>query len=325
MMIDDVRSGLLGYPKKLPAYLFYDDVGSRLYEQITALPEYYLTRVERSILDANADDIVLQARGDDESPLTIVELGAGSAAKTEIVLRAAVARQRRCLYVPVDISAAALEQAGRRLQGAIPGLVVRPLRATHEDAFEAIGRLPRPVMAMFIGSSIGNYEDAAASELLGGLSRALDSRSWLLLGTDLRKTPERLIPAYDDSAGVTAAFNKNVLARINRELGGGFDLRLFRHAARWNDRESRIEMHLVSLEDQEVEIAALSARVHFDAGETIHTESSVKYDPARVERLLVKSGFEAQKTYHDTDRLFAVHLARAERRAGVAARKEVAA
>jgi L-histidine N-alpha-methyltransferase len=310
MIIDHVRSGLSQFPKKLPAYLFYDDIGSRLYEQITSLPEYYLTRTERSILAANADDIVRRSRGADPSPLTIVELGAGSAAKTELVLRAAVARQAKCLYVPVDISATALDDATRRLHKTIPGLVVRPLLATHEQAFEAIRNLPPPVLGIFIGSSIGNYEDAEASELLAGLSSALDPTSWLLLGTDLRKSPARMLAAYDDSADVTAAFNKNVLVRINRELGGRFALHRFRHAARWNEEASRVEMHLVSLEEQEVDIEALSMRVHFYAGETIHTESSVKYDEARVHDLLTRSGFESRTTYVDADKLCAVHLAR---------------
>ncbi len=326
MIIDHVRSGLSRFPKKLPAYLFYDDVGSRLYEEITSLPEYYLTRTERSILAANADDIVRRARGAGESTLTIVELGAGSAAKTELVLRAAAAQQPECLYVPVDISATALDEATCRLQSAaIRGVTVRPLLATHEQAFAAIRHMPPPVLGIFIGSSIGNYEDPEAMDLLAGLSAALDPTSWLLLGTDLRKSPARMLAAYDDSADVTAAFNKNVLVRINRELGGRFALHRFQHAARWNEEASRVEMHLVSLEEQEVEIAALSMRVHFGAGETIHTESSVKYDEARVHRLLARSGFEPHRTYVDEERLFAVHLARvsqtqaAEQANGVAA------
>lgn len=310
MIIDHVRNGLSRFPKRLPAYLFYDDVGSKLYEQITSLPEYYLTRTEHSILEANAEDIVRRARGTDGSALTIVELGAGSATKTETILRAAAACKAECLYVPVDISATALDLATRRLQNTIPGVAVRPLLATHEQAFEAIRDLAPPVLSIFIGSSIGNYEDSEALELLGGLSGALDSQSWLLLGTDLRKSPARMLAAYDDSADVTAAFNKNVLARINRELGGRFALHRFRHAARWNAEASRVEMHLVSLEEQEVEIEALSMRVRFRAGETIHTESSVKYDEPRVRDLLTGSGFESHTTYVDANRLFAVHLAR---------------
>jgi dimethylhistidine N-methyltransferase len=325
MIMNDVRTGLSGLPKKLPAYLLYDNLGSWLYEQITALPEYYLTRVERAILDANADDIVRCARGGCHAPLTVVELGAGSAAKTELILRAAVRRQGECLYVPIDISARALAEATRRHDGAIPGLTLLPVLARHELAFDAIRQLPQPSLAIFIGSSIGNYDDSEAVELLGGLSGALDRRSWLLLGTDLRKSPARLLPAYDDAAGVTAAFNKNLLTRINRELGGRFDLDRFRHLARWNEEASRIEMHLVSLDEQAVEIEALSMRVRFGAGETIHTESSIKYDEARVHHLLAQGGFEPHMTYFDADRLFAVHLARVSRQAHVRMRDVVAA
>jgi L-histidine Nalpha-methyltransferase len=194
MMIDHVRSGLSQFPKKLPAYLFYDDIGSRLYEEITSLPEYYLTRTERSILAANADDIVRHARGADESASTIVELGAGSATKTELVLRAATRGGGKCIYVPVDISAGALHAASRRLQGSVPGLTLRPLLATHEHAFDAIRQLSQPVLAMFIGSSIANYEDSDASRLLRGLSQALDPASWLLLGTDLRNALPACLP-----------------------------------------------------------------------------------------------------------------------------------
>ena len=325
MILDDVRAGLSRFPKKLPAYLFYDAIGSGLYEQITSLPEYYLTRAERSILEANAEDIVRQARGTEGSTLTIVELGAGSATKTELVLRAATACQTKCLYVPVDISATALDLATLRLRNAVPGVVVRPLLATHEQAFDVLRDLAPPVLSIFIGSSIGNYEDTEAQELLAGLSGALDPKSWLLLGTDLRKSRARMLAAYDDSADVTAAFNKNVLVRINRELGGRFALHRFRHAARWNEEASRVEMHLVSLVEQDVDIEALSMRVHFGAGETIHTESSVKYDEARVHHLLARSGFEPHTTYVDADRLFAVHLARVSERPAVQRANGVAA
>ena len=321
MIADDVRRGLSAVQKKLPAYLFYDDAGSALYEKITALPEYYPARVERSILDANADDIVERARGSSAAaPLTIVELGAGSASKTELLLRAAVRYQRECIYVPIDISAAALEQATLRLVGSIAGLTVHPVLATHERAFDSIRSLPSPALAMFIGSSIGNFEDSEALALLRGLNGARDSRSWLLLGADLRKSPTHLIPAYDDSTGITAAFNKNVLTRINRELGGHFDIERFRHAARWNEEASRIEMHLVSVGEQEVAIDALSMRVPFRAGETIHTESSIKYDEGRIHRLLTESGFEPGTPYFDTDKLFAVSMARASGRRSAQAR-----
>jgi L-histidine N-alpha-methyltransferase len=308
-----VRRGLTSRPKSLPPFLLYDDVGSGLYEQITALPEYYLTRTEREILRTHADDLVTRARGT-ASPtrsLGVVELGAGSASKTEILLRAILERQGACEYVPIDVSPTATEQAQKRLAAELPDVRVRPLVMTHEQAIRALRKLEGPQLVLFIGSSIGNLEDAEAERLLRALADACGAETSLLLGTDLRKSPRVLLPAYDDAAGVTAAFDRNVLARINRELGGRFDLDRFRHVARWNDAASRVEMHLESLERHDVAIDALELRVHFDAGETIHTESSIKYDLARVERLLARGGFALDTTYFDDARAFAVHLARA--------------
>jgi L-histidine N-alpha-methyltransferase len=307
---DDVRRGLLASPKALPPHLFYDAMGSQLYERITELPEYYLTRAERSIFEVHADSFVQHAGGSGGRPLTVVELGAGSAAKTELVLRAVLRRQPRCLYVPIDVSLTAVEDARARLAGALPAVRVRPLVMTHEEAVRGLKGTPAPQLLMFIGSSVGNFEDEEASRLLGGIRHALGPDAVLLLGTDLRKRPDVLIRAYDDAAGVTAAFNKNLLARINRELGGHFDLARWKHVARWNDAASRIEMHLESTVRQEVPIDALGLRVAFEAGETIHTESSIKYDVPRVDRLLEAAGFHRDETYYDDAKRFAVHLAR---------------
>jgi len=310
---DEVRRGLTASPKALPPLLFYDEEGSRLYERITELPEYYLTRAERSIFVQHADELVGLALGAAEAgrPLTVVELGAGSASKTEVLLAAVLRRQPSCVYVPIDVSRAALDGAARRLAESLPAVRVRPIVGTHEGALAELAKIEGPALAMFIGSSIGNLHDDDAKHLLRGLRRALGRPASLLLGTDLRKSPELLIPAYDDAAGVTAAFNKNVLARINRELGGRFDPGRFRHVARWNEALSRIEMHLESVEDQSVPIDALGIAVHFRAGETIHTESSVKYDLAHVGRLLEAGGFGRPTAYFDRERRFAVHLARA--------------
>jgi dimethylhistidine N-methyltransferase len=308
---DDVRRGLTATPKTLPPYLFYDAEGSTLYEQITDLPEYYLTRAEREIFEVHAGDIVARVGPDVARPLRVVELGAGSAAKTEVLLRAVVQAQGRSEYVPIDVSAAAVRAAQRRLRAAVPQVAVNPLVMKHEHALLALHEAPRaPSLVLFIGSSVGNFEDDEASALLRGLHDALGSRTWLLLGTDLRKSPEVLLPAYDDAAGVTAAFNRNLLARINRELGGRFVLDRFRHAARWNDAASRVEMHLVSVVPQEVVIEGLGLCVRFEAGETIHTESSIKYDLPRATRLLGAAGFAIEATFHDAAQRFALHLAR---------------
>jgi L-histidine N-alpha-methyltransferase len=304
----DVRAGLSAMPKHLPPYLFYDAAGSALYERITALPEYYLTRTERAILEEHADAIVLEASASG-GPLRIVELGAGSATKTELILRAANRRHGSCVYVPVDVSESAINEATVRLSRVLPEVEVRPHVMSHFEAFRHLRGKGGPNLVLFIGSSIGNFDDEEAVSLLAGVHDALGPRTALLLGTDLRKSPDVLLRAYDDAAGVTAAFNMNVLERINRELGGRFDPTRFRHVARWNERASRMEMHLESTRKQSVIIEALGMSVAFEAGETIHTESSVKYDVAHVKRLLTAAGFRLWRTFYDPDRRFAVHLA----------------
>ena len=310
-MARDVRQGLSGDRKSLPHYLFYDEAGSLLYERITELPEYYPTRTERSILTRHAEDVVARVSLGSSAPLSVVELGAGTATKTQVVLEAVVARQGACVFVPIDVSETALEEASARLAEALPTVEVRPFVGRHEDAFATIQELGPRRLVLFIGSSIGNFEDEAARELLRGVRRGLLPGGALLLGTDLRKSPARLIPAYDDAAGVTAAFNRNLLVRINRELGGHFDPSSFRHVAVWNDAASQIEMHLESQIDQVVDIDALELAVHFHRGERIHTESSIKYDLPRVDALLGAAAFTREITYTDDEGLFAVHLARA--------------
>jgi dimethylhistidine N-methyltransferase len=303
----DVRRGLTSRPKTLPPYLFYDDAGSQLYERITELPEYYLTRSERRILSIHARDMI--ARVGARAPLSVIELGAGSASKTALVMGAVLERQDRCLFVPIDVSRTALAEARRRLAKELPSVQVRPMAMTYESALLHLGEVPSPRLVLFIGSSIGNMDDEEAVSLLRRLGRALPGPTWLLLGTDLRKSPRVLQAAYDDAAGVTAQFNKNLLVRINGELGGHFEIDRFRHVATWNSAESRIEMHLESLRAQDVAIEALGLRVRFDRGETIHTESSRKYDLPRVRRILADGGFALDTTYSDEEPGFAVHLA----------------
>jgi dimethylhistidine N-methyltransferase len=307
----DVRSGLTASPKTLPHYLLYDEAGSRIYEQITALPEYYLTRTERSIFEARSEEIVARIAASDARTLGVIELGAGSAAKTEVLLRALSARQETVLYVPVDVSPSALAEAEERLAKSAPRVTMRGLQMAYDRALGALAEVPPPRLVMFIGSSVGNLEDADASSLFRRIRDALGAGTWLLLGTDLRKAPATMLAAYDDAAGVTAAFDKNILAHVNRELGGHFDLDRFRHVARWNEAASRIEMHLESMVAQEVAVDALGLRVRFEAGETIHTESCAKYDLPRVTRLLEAGGFALETTYFDAERRFGLHLAKA--------------
>ncbi len=303
----DVRTGLLAQPKRLPSYLFYDATGSALYEQITLLPEYYPTRTEAQILAEHADEIV-EAASVYLEPF-IAELGAGTFPKTESILAAVVKRQGRCLYVPTDVSPSALRSGVRRLKQNLPQVEARPFVGLHEQAFEAIRQLNQPCMVLFIGSSIGNLSDAEAVNLLSGLRRHLERGSTLLLGTDMKKSEQVLLPAYDDSRGVTAAFNKNVLSHLNRVLGADFDVSSFDHVARWNESESRIEMHLKSKKSQLASIMNLGLQIRFEEGELVHTESSVKYDLARVDAILARSGFARVRTFSDVNQWFGVHLA----------------
>ncbi len=311
-----VAAGLLSSPKRLPAWLFYDEEGCRLYDRITELPEYYLTRAERSIFEVHADAMAEAAASDPRAggptaPLHVAELGAGEATKTQVLLRAIARRQGPTVFLPMDVSRTAVESAARRLAREEPALRVRPVVGHHEEAIRAVRELPDRQLALFIGSSLGNFPGREGQALLASLRAALRPGAALLLGVDLKKPARALLPAYDDSQGVTAAFNKNVLHRINRELGGGFDPERFRHVAVWNEAESRVEMHLESTERHAVPIAALGAAARFERGERIHTESSVKYDDAMVSALFAASGFARERAFLDDAKTFAVYLARA--------------
>jgi L-histidine Nalpha-methyltransferase len=306
----ETLSGLASSPKTLSPWLFYDELGSRLFEQITALPEYYLTRVERSILAAHADEVFR----DGTSTVTIAELGAGTAAKTGLLLEAATRFQSEVLYQPIDVSPTALEEAATAIAANIPGVVVQPRVANYiTEPFE----LERPdgssILSLYIGSSIGNFTPKEATVILHNLREHLQPGDSLLLGTDMapgaHKSVSKLLAAYDDAAGVTAAFNKNILTRLNRELDANFDLDAFAHRARWNAEASRIEMHLESLAAQTVSLAG--KRIRFAQGETIHTENSYKFTDAAVTDLLASAGFEPVHIWHDDNRYFAVTLARA--------------
>jgi dimethylhistidine N-methyltransferase len=310
-----VCQGLTSRPKRLPPWLFYDETGSRLFEAITELPEYYLTRAERGIFAANAAAIIAQAAGG--ARLRIAELGAGSADKTRLLLEAAVERQQTVHYDPVDVSASALDGARERIEREIPGVTVTPrvMDYTHGDGYsfhlDPAARSERRLV-LYIGSSIGNFEPREAAELLQRMRAALKTGDSFLLGVDLVKKDSILLAAYDDLAGVTAAFNRNVLARLNRELDADFDLNAFAHRPLWNAAASRVEMHLVSRAAQRVRLGALNVEVDFAQGETIHTENSYKYRPGQAETLLAEAGFAPAATWMDECGWFAVCLGRAE-------------
>ena len=316
--------GLSAAPKTLSPWLFYDEAGSALFEQITTLPEYYLTRTERAIFAAHADEIIALAmqplpRSEPRS-LTLAELGAGTATKTGILLRAALRLQSQVTYQPIDVSETCLTEAQSNIESDIPGVKVLPQLANYITQPITIARPPKArILALYIGSSIGNFSPGQAREILLNLRAQLEPGDSLLLGTDLAPGPHKdvaaLLAAYDDTAGVTAAFNLNVLARLNRDISANFDTNRFAHRAVWNSSESRIEMHLESRRSQRVQIPETattpSLNLRFKSGETIHTENSYKFTSAAVTSLLADTGFISTRTFTDPDCLFAATLATA--------------
>ena len=304
----EVLRGLTANPKTLSPWLFYDQRGSQLFEAITELPEYYLTRTEREIFAAHADEI-LAATG--APRINILELGAGTAAKTGLLLDAAVRRQGSVHYRPIDISGSALEEAGRRIGEQFPYVTVQPHLADYVRDMSWLPHASGRRLVLYIGSSIGNFEPRSAASLLRNLRRNLAPGDLLLLGVDHIKDRNTLLRAYNDSAGVTASFNRNILTRINRELAASFRPGLFRHRAIWNDREHRIEMHLESLVSQTVNLRALDLTVQFVRGESIHTENSYKFTPDSVSGLLAACNFARRGCWTDKNRWFGVYLAEA--------------
>jgi L-histidine N-alpha-methyltransferase len=304
---DEVMNGLMSRPKTLPCKLFYDDRGSVLFEEITRLPEYYLTRIELEILRDRGKEIALAAG----SPVSIVELGAGTATKTGTLVRAFARRQMRVKYFPVDISSAALAEAKRRIREECPGVVIRPVIADFSNGFGFLQTIPGRKIVLYLGSSIGNFDWDAATAMLRKVRDRLSPGDALLLGTDMVKSPEILVPAYNDAQGVTAQFDKNILMRLNREFDANFDLDSFRHIAEWNPLRSRMEIYLESARAQAVTLRTTGLMVKFAAGERIHTENSYKYTEQMVEMMLCVSEFKLEKTWYDRRKWFGLHLARA--------------
>jgi dimethylhistidine N-methyltransferase len=302
---DEVVRGLTSPRKVLPCKLLYDDRGSMLFEEITRLPEYYLTRSESEILRAYSREIA-QAVG---SAVSIVELGAGTATKTGTLLHAFTQRQLRVEYFPADISASALAGAKRRIEEQLASVVTRPMIADFGDGFHFLRNVSGRKLVLYLGSSIGNFDWNDAVGLLSKVREQLSPSDALLLGTDMAKDPDILVPAYDDAQGVTAQFTGNILVRLNRELGARFDPESFRHVAEWNPRASRMEISLESVRTQIVPVRLAGIIVHFRGGERIHVENSYKYTVEMVARLLCVSGFRLEQTWFDSRKWFGLHLA----------------
>lgn len=297
----DVLHGLSQTQKSLPSRWLYDERGSQLFDEITELPEYYPTRTELKILNSKAAEMA-GAIGPDA---VIVEYGAGSLVKVRILLDAL---ETPHAFVPVDISASHLEAAAEELEADYPRLLIQPI-ASDFMASNLGARLPDgdgQTVGFFPGSTIGNLSDDEIARFLKTVRADLGDKAALIIGLDQPKSPDVLVPAYDDAAGVTAAFNKNILTRINRELNGNFDLGVFDHEARWNAELSRIEMHLVSLAEQTAMVAG--NEFHFRKGETIHTENSRKISRATFSDMAATCGWQLEQTWMDENDYFAVML-----------------
>jgi L-histidine Nalpha-methyltransferase len=309
----DVRAGLTNSPKTLPPKYFYDDLGSQLFEAICRLPEYYLTRAEREILSHNADEIISSFDG----PVRLVELGSGSAEKTRYLIEALLGRQAELHYLPVDISDVSLEGSSLELLHVYPRLRITAFAADYFTALDALAkesaaRRAERTVALFLGSNIGNFDPTESRAFLKEVRRMLKDGDGLLMGADLKKSASILEPAYEDALGVTAAFNLNLLARINRELDGDFRVKNFYHRAVYNERVGRVEVYIVSRDRQSARINAIDLDVSFERGETIHTENSYKFDLDQLAMLARDTGFALRKTWFDSDRRFSFNLLAAE-------------
>jgi L-histidine Nalpha-methyltransferase len=311
----DVLAGLTSTPKTLLPKYFYDELGSRLFEAICCLPEYYLTGDENEIVAENVGEIMSELAIPDQTPVRLIELGSGSAEKTRLIIEALLRRSADLHYLPIDISSSSLERSSEDLLHAYPGLRITGYAA---DYYSALGALRNTnaherqaglrTVVLFFGSSIGNLGPAESRELIGEVRAVLRPGDVLLLGADLKKSAATLIPAYDDALGVTAAFNLNLLVRINRELGGNFDLSKFEHRAVYNEEDGRIEMHLFSREAQTVQLRGINAEVNFECGESIHTENSYKFDVEDLRGLADATGFHLKKTWFDSNRHFSFNM-----------------
>ncbi|HEX3469135.1 MAG TPA: L-histidine N(alpha)-methyltransferase [Candidatus Elarobacter sp.] len=302
---EDVRTGLGSTPLRLSPKYFYDDLGSALFEAITRLPEYYLTRVERDLLATYGREIA----GALDGPLELVELGSGSALKTRLLIDAILERQPRLTFHPIDISADALTESSLALIGSYDRLRIVAYAGDYFPLLRGKRVVTRDrVLALFLGSNIGNFEPDDARELLTLLAAALRPGDGVLIGYDLKKDPSILELAYDDPTGVTSAFNKNLLGRMNRELGADFDQDAFSFRARWNDERGAVMSYLVAERAQRVQIPLAGLTVDFAAGDAIHTESSYKFSQAEIGTLAQRCGYREQTTYSDAAGRYALTL-----------------
>ena len=301
----DVASGLTSRPKRLSSKFLYDEKGSVLFEEICELPEYYLTRAESELLENHAEDIISRLPCD----VTLVELGSGSSVKTRLLIERLLSKQDSLTYVPIDISRSAVEMSSIDLVNRYAGLEIDAIAAEYERGLEMANRRDDGArLILWLGSTIGNLDRPEAVGFVRDIRGTMGPDDRLLIGIDLRKERHTLESAYDDSRGVTACFNKNLLARINREFSGEFDLEAFEHRACFKEDEGRIEMHLVSRWEQEVAIRDLDLSVSLEAGESIHTENSYKYSLDEIATLGRESLLRLDGPWFDAGRQFSANL-----------------
>jgi dimethylhistidine N-methyltransferase len=303
----DVDEGLSAVPKYLSCIYFYDYQGSLLFEKICRLPEYYLTEAEAGILRTFSEEIASYLPPE----AALVELGSGSCVKTEYIIEGLLGRHGKVVYSPIDISQRMLRESAMSLLDKYADLEIIPVAAEYDEGIRLLEmHLDRPKLVLWLGSSVGNFGFSEAADFLGNIVRLLSPDDLFLIGFDLVKDRRILESAYNDSRGVTASFNLNLLARINRELGGEFALDLFVHEAVYNEKHSRIEMYLVSKCGQEIDVADLGRTYHFEKDERIHTENSHKFSPAAIRNLADRSGLEMIRQWTDTRDYFCLTLFR---------------
>lgn len=312
---NDVAMCLASKSKYLSPKYLYDRVGSQIFEQICLQPEYYLTRTEASILDKHAP-VISKLAGNN---IKIIELGSGSSSKTAILLSYLSSQKKGIYYFPIDISSSILAESARRLKSQFPNANIFGIRSDYYIGIDRAtaecmpaeknnDKIPYTTLVLFLGSSIGNFELTEARSLLQSVRQKLHTSDFLLVGFDLQKDESILNAAYNDKAGITAKFNLNLLARINRELGGNFDLEKFEHCAFYNCKQHRIEMHLISKTDQQLYIGTLDKTYSLTKGESIHTENSYKYSLNQIAALAEDCGFRVEKNFTDKKRWFNLAL-----------------
>ena len=304
-LASEVRAGLTATPKRIPCRFFYDEAGSQIFEEICDLPEYYLTRAEGEILRDRAQDVARRF----SLPISLIEFGSGNSSKTRLLIEALLGEHGSLSYTPVDISPSVLEASSLQLLDDYRHLEIRAIAGEYQDGLRRIRpESQRPKLILWLGSSIGNLDRPSADRFVSTLRGAMNPEDRLLLGIDLRKSREVLESAYDDSGGVTARFNRNLLVRINRELGGHFDPEAFDFQAIYDEVGGNVVSQLRSRRDQTVRIEDLGLEVAFAANETIHTENSFKYSRAEIDVLARNTGFAVEERWLDANNRFSVNL-----------------